>query len=258
VDNRWHHQLSTWEDIAQQFGINDNRYEDFAYLQYLDVNDPFVQDYVSFHLKSTQPKIKGRLSAHLQFWKSLNSPEWLLQIIEKGFTVPFQQKPPRILLPNNKSVLDPTVVPWVRDTIEEYLAAGFLTEVFSVPYCVSPLQVKQTGGKTALIFDMSMVNEYVEKTKFKIESWEEMFEYAKLAVSGIKFDIKKYFYCVDIHPVFRKYFGFMYQMKDGELPRMFTWTVLPYGYTRAPFIARELMKPLITKWRALGANVVVF
>ena len=33
---------------------------------------------------------------------------------------------------------------------------------------------------------------------------------------------------------------------------------MPYGYTRAPFIARSLMKPLIAKWRSLGAKVVVF
>jgi len=120
------------------------------------------------------------------------------------------------LLPNNKSVLAPDIVQWVRGTIDEYLAAGFLTEVFSVPYCVSPLQVKQTGGKTALIFDMSLVNEYVEKSKFKIESWEEMFEYAKTAVGGIKFDIKKYFYCVDIHPDHQKIFRF-YVPNVGQL-----------------------------------------
>ena len=33
---------------------------------------------------------------------------------------------------------------------------------------------------------------------------------------------------------------------------------MPYGYTRAPFISRQLMKPLIAKWRHLGAMVVVF
>ncbi len=49
---------------------------------------------------------------------------------------------------------------------------------------------------------MSMVNEYVEKSSFKIEGWEEKFEYSQAATCGIKFDIKKYFYCIDIHPDF--------------------------------------------------------
>ena len=38
----------------------------------------------------------------------------------------------------------------------------------------------------------------------------------------------------------------------------FVWTTLPYGYTRAPYIGRSLMKPLISNWRRLGASVCVF
>jgi len=44
-----------------------------------------------------------------------------------------------------------------------------------------PLQVKDTGGKTALIYDMSILYEYVEKNKFKLEGWEEMFNYASFS-----------------------------------------------------------------------------
>jgi hypothetical protein len=50
----------------------------------------------------------------------------------------------------------------------------------------------------------------------------------------------------------------MYQLeKDGEL-EMFVWKTMPYGYTRAPFLARNLMKPLVTRWRSIGLNIVVF
>jgi hypothetical protein len=54
-----------------------------------------------------------------------------------------------------------------------------------------PLQVKETGGKMALIYDMSVLNEYVHQASFKLEGWEEMFEYAKTATCGVKFDFKK-------------------------------------------------------------------
>jgi len=50
----------------------------------------------------------------------------------------------------------------------------------------------------------------------------------------------------------------MYKMGDGQEHTYFVWTTLPYGYTRAPYIARQIMKPLIAKWRRLGAFVVVF
>ena len=56
-----------------------------------------------------------------------------------------------------------------------------------------PLQVKETADKKSLIFDMSALNAYVQTGKFKLESWEEMYEMAKTASWGIKFDLK-FFY----------------------------------------------------------------
>ncbi len=109
-----------------------------------------------------------------------------------------------------------------------------------------------------LIYDMSVLNEYVHQASFKLEGWEEMFEYAKTATCGVKFDLKKFYHEIDIAEEHQKYFGFMYKMAEGEAHTYFVWTTLPYGYTRAPYIARQIMKPLIAKWRRLGALVVVF
>jgi len=120
------------------------------------------------------------------------------------------------------------------------------------------LQVKDTGGKVALICDMSLLNDYVQKAKFKLEDWQVMFHYAQQADFGIKFDLKNFYHEIDIAPSDQKYFGFMYKMHDHEEAQYFIWKTLPYGYTRAPYIARAIMKPLIAKWRRLGGLVVVF
>jgi len=53
-----------------------------------------------------------------------------------------------------------------------------------------PLQVKESSEKVALIYDMSVQNDYVQQASLKLEGWEEMFEYAKNAEFGIKLDIK--------------------------------------------------------------------
>jgi hypothetical protein len=55
------------------------------------------------------------------------------------------------------------VVPWVRETLAEYIRYGFIEKVDTIPYCVMPLQVKTTSDKTALIYDMSVLNDYVER-----------------------------------------------------------------------------------------------
>ena len=47
-------------------------------------------------------------------------------------------------------------------------------------------------------------------------------------------------------------------MDEKKGSEYFVWQTLLYGYTRALYIVRSLMKSLIAKWRKLGAHVIVF
>jgi len=73
-DVRWRQQLHTWEVVAARFGLEPNRYEEFAYLSYLDLDDVFVKNYVAFQKDDQMPQIVGRIRAHASFWKKLNPP----------------------------------------------------------------------------------------------------------------------------------------------------------------------------------------
>ena len=85
-----------------------------------------------------------------------------------------------------------------------------------------------------------------------------MFNYCLTANCGIKFDLKKFYHQIDVAEDQQGFFGFIFPMEKKEQPTYFVWTVLPFGYTRAPFIAKSLIKPLISKWRSLGICIVVF
>jgi hypothetical protein len=170
-----------------------------------------VINYVQYHLGTAKP-IKNRLKNHLSFWATLNTPDWILDIIENGVKIPFTVPPPSILKPNNRSAVCNEHKQWVRNTLREYLDFGFIKRVSDTPYCVMPLQVKVSTAKNSLIYDMTALNAYVNTNKFSLEGW----------------------------------------------PEFFVWTTLPFGYTRAPYIVRHLIKPLISKWRSLGASCVVF
>jgi len=98
TSRRWQQQLQTWDNICKRFGILPDRYVDFQYILYLDIEDKFVQNYVRFHLGLEKPVIKHRLKNHLQFWKRLNTPPWLLEVIDKGFSIPFHTLPPSMNL----------------------------------------------------------------------------------------------------------------------------------------------------------------
>ena len=252
---RWQRQLHSWSKIKTRFNLSDDRYSDFSYLCYLDIDDPFVQNYFQYHAFGIFPLIKGRLRHCIDFWLTLKPPDWVLDIVRFGIKIPFENDPPRIFLPNNKTCLTNKI--WVRETIQEFIEYGFIKKVDYIPKCVLPLQVNLSGSKLCLIHDEQALNYYVKKSKFKLEGWEEMFDYAKNSNYAIKFDLKKFYYEIDVHPDYQDYLGFMFPMKDG-VHEFFVWTSMPFGYTRAPFIAKSLLKPLISKWRRLGINIVVF
>jgi Reverse transcriptase (RNA-dependent DNA polymerase) len=255
----WDRQRTVWDQIKEKLHLTEDRYVDFAYLMYMDTDDKWVADYIQFHLHQRPPYFVDRLSSHYLYWESIGAPAWLVELIRFGVKIPFISKPPRIFLPNNKSVMVPDIVPWVRDTLKEYLAFGFVEQVNFIPHCVMPLQLKDNGTKKSLIYDMTRLNEYVHKSSFKLESWPEMLDYCTAGAEyAIKFDLKKFYHQIKLHPEETTYYGFTYKMTDTGKPTYFIWKTLPYGYTRAPFIARSLMKPLIAKWRRLGGQVIVF
>ena len=256
---RWQRQQTTWEKIQQKFGLSDNRYAEFEYLLYLDIEDPFIVNFVRYQLGLERPIIKGRLSAHAHFWRTLGTPDWLQTFIEAGLMIPFDSVPGPILLPNNKTATCPENIQWVRDTILDYEQWGFVEKVAFVPKCVLPLQVSvDPDGKRRLIHDESVLNDFVSKKKFKLDSWEVAFNYCHEAKWGIKYDMKKFYHSMDIRVEEQKYFGFSFIMEEGAEPTLFVFTVMTFGYTRAPYIAKEIFKPLIKKWRMLHICVLVF
>ena len=211
----------------------------------LPVDDIFIQNYILFHLGKKKPNFKNRVSSHFEFWVGLNSPEWLLNIIKHGVSTPFETNPPKVFLPKSSLILSRQNFLWVKAKLQEFLDYGFVLMVKDPPDCV--LSLKNTSQKIALIHDMSPLNEYVEKSKFTLEGWEEMFEYSKGAKFAVPFDLKKYYHQIAIHCDFRIYFGFTFPFFEDKEPQYFIWNTLPYGYNTAPFIARSLMKPLISK-----------
>ena len=254
----WQRQLHHWDKIKEKYGLHDDRYDDFRYLTFLDIDDFYINDYFEFHAFDRAPVFKHRLRHHIAFWRTLPTPAWILDFIESGVKISFETIPPRIMLPNSSSTMTNSNMAWIRATLLEFESFGFIEKVDWSPHCVLPLQIAEGSDKKSLIYDMSILNDYVLKSKFKLESWEEMFNYSILATHGIKFDLKKFYHQIDIFDEESTYYGFMYVMSDGADPTCFVWKTLPYGYTRAPFIARALMKPLIAKWRLLGIKTVVF
>jgi len=77
-------------------------------------------------------------------------------------------------------------------------------------------------------------------------------------IVGLNLTVKKFYHEVDINAEHKKYFGFMYQMEEGKPHTYFVWGTMPYGFIRAPYIAKSVRKPLVARWRKLECKIVVF
>jgi hypothetical protein len=75
------------------------------------------------------------LKAHLQFWKDICSPLWILDTIRLRYVIP----PSSVHIFINKSAL--TNANFVSEAISDLLKLGLVVEVFAPPSVINPLSV---------------------------------------------------------------------------------------------------------------------
>ena len=114
--------------------------------------------------------VVGSLHECLPFWRDiLKANNFVLDIIQHGYTIPFITEPPSAHACNNKSALKHSQ--FVRDAIRKLLVSNVVREIYTPPYCCNPLTVAE-GKKLRLVLDLSrFVNPYVRYAHFKYEDW---------------------------------------------------------------------------------------
>ncbi|CAH3154321.1 unnamed protein product, partial [Porites lobata] len=93
--------------------------------------------------RSSTIVVAGRLKSHIQFWRSIGASQFILDVIEHGYRIPFHSTPPVSFCSNNKvkadlvrsgfvpnfekSVWVPTsVLDWLRFTIDLFQGLLFV------------------------------------------------------------------------------------------------------------------------------------
>ena len=65
------------------------------------------------------------------------------------------------------------------------------------------------------------------------------------------FDLKSGYHHIDVAPHHRKYLGFEWGGK------FYTFAVLPFGLSSAPYVFTKVMRVLVQLWRSKGLKSVV-
>ena len=113
--------------------------------------------------------VPDRLRNHIQFWRSIGSSQFILDVINEGYRIPFHSTPPPSFSRNNNSALaHPS---FVEEAISELLLTYRVFETDVIPRNVNPLSVsvQSSGKKRRLILDLRFINKHLWKQSIKFE-----------------------------------------------------------------------------------------
>ena len=167
-------------------------------------------------------------------WEEITDNKWVLSIVRHGFRIPFSKIPPLSSVPIRMSK---SSSPFLREEIENLNkravervqnpgTPGFYSRIFLVP---------KKNGTLRLIIDLSLLNRYIKKESFKMETVKSVRQAMRLNDWAVSIDLTDAYLHVPIHHQSRKYLRFIYE------DQVYHFTALPFGMSLSPLIFSKLM-----------------
>ena len=233
-----------------------------------DVFEEEVEDIAQVHCENesfefeltdhTPPvNVKGNLRRKLEFWKRIGTSKFILNVIERGYMLPFLSLPEPAVFKNNRSSL--AHAEFVEDAIRELVESGRVLEVVVPPLVVNPLSVSvQANGKKRLILDLRYINKCLRKMRVKYEDWKIALSYFMTEAFMFSFDLRSGYHHIEIFECHQTYLGFSWKHGSSNFTKFYVFTVLPFGLSSAPHIFTKTLKPLEKHWRHQGICIAIF
>ena len=181
--------------------------------------------------------------------EEITDNKWVLSIIRNGFRIPFIKIPPLSSVPIRMSQFSS---PFLREEIENLLnkravervqnpeTPGFYSRIFLVP---------KKNGKFRLILDLSLLNRYIEKQAFKMETVKSVRQAMRLNDWAVSIDLTEAYLHVPIHRQSRKYLRFVHE------DQVYHFSALPFGMSLSPLIFSKLMDVIAAFLRQRAISV---
>ena len=214
---------------------------------------------MSNHPPCVKLNVKGNLRKNLEFWQRIGTPNFIPNVIERGYTLPFLSLPEPAAFKNNRSSL--ILADLVEEAIRELVESGRVVEANVLPLVVNPLSVSvQANEKKRLILDLRYVNKFLRKMHIKYEDWKTAMSYFTQGAYMFSFDLKSGYHHIEIFEEHQTYLGFSWKHSSTNCTKSYVFTVLPFGLSSTPHIFRHAKtpKPLEKHWRYQGFCVTVF
>ena len=169
-------------------------------------------DLFEFELTDHPPleNVKGNRRRRLEFWKRIGTSKFILNVIERGYMLPFLSLPEPAVFRNNRS--SSAHAKFVEDAIRELVESGRVIEVVVPPLVVNPLSVSvQATGKKRLILDLRYVSNCLRKMRVKYEDWKVALSYLMTEAFMFSFQLKSGYHHIEIFEGHQTYLGFSWR-----------------------------------------------
>ena len=148
-------------------------------------------------------KIGGCLQGHWRAWQKIEAPDFIVQVIRHGYQVPLDKIPPLSTTPISFSSYDPGSEKGValQKEIDALVEKGAVEEapLPSMGYYSLMFVVKKASGGWRPIIDLSHLNKFVTKTKFKMETVQSTLNSIREGDWMFSLDLKDAYLQIPIH-----------------------------------------------------------
>jgi hypothetical protein len=195
----------------------------------------------TFPIPVRDEPVGGRLEYYWENWAVMGADPWVITILQKGHKWVWLQEPPLVRQPvwdsmpkcpkkcagmheEIQKLLDKEAVELVSD----WNSPGFYSRFFVVP--------KKEEGKWRSILDLSQLNLFIGKEKFKMDTAETIREHLHQGEWATSLDLTDAYRHIPIHAAFRKFLRF------GFNQQVYQYKTLPMGLTTSPRVFTRVIK----------------
>ena len=184
--------------------------------------------------------VGARLGLFWQVWRSMGAAHRVVKMLQEGYTLPFQHRPPLTRSPvvisgyvNQKKnlllmeALHALIGKQAVEKVNLKTSLAFYNRLFLVP---------KPGNKWRPILDLSSLNKFIKVDKFKMETPESIRTSLQQGEWVTSIDFKDAYFHVPIHPQSRKFLRCHVQGKSYQ------FKALPFGLSTAPMEFTMIVK----------------
>ena len=188
----------------------------------------------------------GRLSKHVDFWRSLTRDKNVLDTIS-GLSIEFVKHPKQTFVPSEYRHTEEEMK-FLDSEIVKLLKKGIISKAKSQEsqYISNVFLRDKKDGSFRMILNLSDLNEVVEYHKFKMDTLASAISLITPNCYMGSIDFKDAYYSVAIRPDHRKWLRFKFRNV------LYEFNCLPNGLSSGPRLFTKITKPLFANLREMG------